>query len=336
MMEREMAARFDEATASLGVIGVSLRKLSERVRAQVQEVRLRAGRPVVLALASHDLYLTCSGTVAENLGGQVWVATRPQLEDAFRLICDSSVYAHQQEIRSGFVTLRGGHRAGLCGTAVLQGSVVTNLRDVSGINLRIAREFHGAANSLLAALGSGARVRSMILAGPPGCGKTTVLRDLARQLSNGVLGQYRVTIVDERGEIAAICKGMPQNDIGQCDVLDGYPKGEGILQAVRCLSPDIILCDEIGGESDAHAVAASLNAGVAVIASAHASNMDELLARPSMRTILATGAFSQAALLCGRNHPGQLKAFYREGKWNDFQTAGSNGSVWRVHDSRAS
>lgn len=336
MMEREMAARFDEATASLGTVGVSLRRLPERVRAQVQEVRLRAGRPVVLVLAGRDLYLTGAGAVSENSDEHVLAAMRPQIEEVFRLICDSSVYAHQHEIRSGFVTLRGGHRAGLCGTAVVQDGMVTNLRDISGINLRIAREFHGTADSLLAALGAENRIRGMILAGPPGCGKTTVLRDLARQLSNGVLGRCRVSVIDERGEIAATCKGVPQNDVGQSDVLDGYPKGEGMLQAIRSLSPDVMICDEIGGEEDARAVAASLNAGVAVIASAHASSMEELFARPPMRTIFATGAFSQAVLLCGRDHPGRVQAFYREGELHGFQTGGTDDAVWRVHDGRAS
>ncbi|MFT9056080.1 MAG: AAA family ATPase [Ethanoligenens sp.] len=336
MMEREMAARFDEATASLGALGITLRKLPERVRAQVQEVRLRAGRPVVLALAGKDLYLTCAGVVSEQMGKHVLVAMRPQLEDAFRLICDSSVYAHQHEIRCGFVTLRGGHRAGLCGTAVLQSGTVTNLRDISGINLRIAREFRGAADGFLAALGTKERMRGAILAGPPGCGKTTVLRDLARQLSSGALGRCRVSIVDERGEIAATFKGVPQNDVGQCDVLDGYPKGEGIMQSVRCLSPDVIICDEIGGEEDARAVAASLNAGVSFIASAHASSMKELFARPHMRTIFETGAFPQAALLCGRERPGRVKAFYREGELHDFQAVGADDAVWRLHDGRAS
>lgn len=336
MMEREMAIRFDEATASLGAIGTALRKLPERVRARVQEVRLRAGRPVVLVLAGQDLYLTCAGAVSERPGEHVLTAMRPQLEDAFRLICDSSVYAHQHEIRCGFITLRGGHRAGLCGTAVLQGGAVSNLRDISGINLRIAREFRGAADGLLAAIGAGGHVRGTILAGPPGCGKTTVLRDLARQLSGGAMGRCRVSVVDERGEIAATFKGVPQNDIGQCDVLDGYPKGEGILQAVRCLSPDVVICDEIGGEDDARAVAASLNAGVAVIASAHAAEMGELFARPPMRAVLETGAFAQAALLCGRDRPGQIKAFYREGELHDFQIAGAGGALWRLHDGRAS
>lgn len=335
-MEREMSVRFDEATASLGALGVSLRKLPERVRAQVQEIRLRAGRPVVLVLAGRDLYLTCAGTAVEHPEEGVLLATRPQLEDAFRLICDSSVYVHQHEIRCGFVTLRGGHRAGLCGTAVLQNGAVTNMRDISGINLRIAREFRGASDGLLAALGVGQHIQGAILAGPPGCGKTTVLRDLARQLSGGALGRCRVSIIDERGEIAATFKGVPQNDIGQCDVLDGYPKGEGILQAVRCLSPDVIICDEIGGEEDARAVAASLNAGVAVIASAHASSMKELFSRPPIRAVFATGAFSQVALLCGREHPGRVQAFYREGELHDFQIAGADSAVWRLYDGRAS
>ncbi len=295
MADQDMAARFNEVAARIGPLGDLLRKLPLSIRAQVQEIRLRADRPIVLVLAKKDLYIRKDGQLVEQVNSSLQLATRSQIEDVFRLLCDSSVYAHQHEICNGFVTLRGGHRAGLCGTAVLQDGSISNLRDISGINLRIAREFCGAANSILSFLKKNGRVCGTILVGPPGCGKTTLLRDLARQLSLGALGRCRVVIVDERGEIAAVSRGVPQNNVGQCDVLDGYPKGEGILQAVRCLSPDVIICDEIGGEADAHAVATGLNAGATVIASAHASSIKELVSRISIRPVPVSYTHSDAA-----------------------------------------
>jgi stage III sporulation protein AA len=314
MDEKTAAARFDNAARNLGTLSERF-NLPIQVKAHAQEIRLRTGRPIMLSLPDGPVFITLSGQPAFNLRSGLLIAEKANIDEAFRLICDCSVHSHQREIRNGFVTLRGGHRAGICGTAVTEGDEVSNIRDISSINLRIARDISGAADKTVSALLKEGGVSGALIFGPPGCGKTTVLRDLARQLSSGGRGarMLRVAVIDERGEIAATFQGQPQNDLGPCcDVLDGYPKGEGIMQAVRCLSPDVVICDEIGGEADEKAVEFSLNAGVTIIASAHAGSLSELMARPQTARLIACGAFKMAVHLSGREHPGVVAAVYGE------------------------
>ncbi|MFR2562105.1 MAG: stage III sporulation protein AA, partial [Anaeromassilibacillus sp.] len=180
------------------------------------------------------------------------------------------------------------------------------------INIRIARQVYGCASAVLQAVGKNLR-EGVLIAGAPASGKTTILRDMARQLSSGLCGDVRkVAVVDERGELAGTYRGVPQNDLGPCcDVLDGYPKGEGILQAIRSLSPEFIICDELGGLADVEAAAQGLNAGVGMISSVHAGNVRELLRRQQAVSLLHTGAFGYVVLLEGSREPGRVAEVYK-------------------------
>ena len=321
-MKREA---FGEVAAAVGgKLGQSLARVPERAQSQVQEIRVRAGRPVLLCGGAGTQFLREDGALEARPGPGSLCLERREVEECFRRICGDSVYSHQNEIRNGYLTLRGGHRAGICGTAVLENGRIETLREVSSLNLRIAREVKGCASGLLARLGAGIR-EGLLLAGPPSSGKTTLLRDLARQLSLPEYGCRRVALVDERGELAACCLGTPQNDVGFCDVLDGYPKGEGILQAVRALSPDYIVCDEIGGEGDCAAVRAGLHAGAAAIASIHAAGAGSLMSRRQARELLQTGAFGWVALLGGRETPCRLERLERAGDLLDEIARHSSG-----------
>lgn len=314
MDEIKSAQRFDEAAESLGKISNKFR-LTLKEKAAAQEIRMRIGKPVMISLPNGSAFIRTDGTLSNVYSNNLLTAWQENMQEAFNLICNYSVHSHQREIKNGFVTIKGGHRAGICGTAVTENDTVSNIRDISSINLRIARDIEGAAKDTAKFIVNGEKVFGAIIFGPPGCGKTTVLRDLARRLSKGTQNNkyYRVSVIDERGEIAACFQGSAQNDLGpSCDVLDGYPKGEGIMQAVRCLSPDVVICDEIGSEEDAKAIEMSINAGVSIIASAHAGNINELLSRPQIKRLLKAGAFKCAVKLYGREAPGTVEETYDE------------------------
>ncbi len=279
---------FDEASKSLGVkLYELLSSLDEHTKANTQEIRLRSDCKVNLRIKGEMKTLEHLPPISTSI-----------LREAFDSICGYSVYAHRQEIAKGYITVRGGHRAGICGTAVTDNDNVTMLREITSINLRIARSFSGCSAQLFSCIGF-ERPCGILIAGAPMSGKTTLLRDIAAGLSKGATGRrYAVSVIDERGELAAVHDSTPQYKcIRTCDVLSGYPKGEAITAAVRSMSPEIIVCDEIGTVSEAQAIGEGLNSGVSVIASVHAHSEDELMRRPVISQLLCTGAFEYIVLL---------------------------------------
>ena len=224
--------------------------VDSHVKESAYEIRLRAARPVVIVTRGGSLFVYESGRTGLVFSPGALAATPAELQASFSRMCGYSVHSNSAAAASGFISLAHGHRAGVCGTAVMaESGTVKSFRDISSVNLRIAHEIPGSADEIYPSVFSHGIV-SAIIAGPPLSGKTTLLRDLARRLS-GVSGgrYYRVAIVDERGEIAASSGGCPQCDVGFSDVLTGYPKDVGILTALRTLSPQIIVCDEIGNLS---------------------------------------------------------------------------------------
>lgn len=314
-MDNLNETRFDSAAGALcGRIRKLVKNLPADIKSQTQELRLRVNRPVSVCCTGGIYFLSNSGRLLCRPGDDMLVAEKEDLEESFRTICSYSIYSHQNEIRNGYITLSGGHRVGISGTAVCRDNEITGMRDVSSINIRIAREIPGAADELFRVLKSSIS-SGLLLAGAPASGKTTILRDVARQLSSGICGNIKkVTVVDERGELAGTYMGVPQNDLGFCsDVLDGYPKAEGILQAIRSLSPDFILCDELGGNDEVKAVEQGLNAGVSIISSIHAGSMEDLLHRKQAIALLETGAFGSVAMLDGHERPGKVTGIYKAG-----------------------
>ena len=262
----------------------ALNALPGRRRDALEEVRLRCGHPATVVLGGQE----------QRLPGAEGVVTTDQLQALVNQASGHSAYAAEQQLSQGFLTLPGGHRLGVCGSAVLTGGQVKTLRELSSVNLRLARELPGLADRLLMA--QKARRHSLLIVGPPGSGKTTLLRDLVRQLSDE-LG-CRVCLADERGELAAVWQGVPQLDVGRrTDVLSGCPKALAAVLLLRAMNPEFLAVDEITASEDVAAMEQTAYCGTYLLATAHAANLAELSSRPLYARLLELGVFSRAAVL---------------------------------------
>lgn len=270
----------------------SIEKLPPSCRDTIQEIRLRCERPATVSENGRERFLTPDGILTDNPTNSIPVS-RNDITRTFQAVVSYSVYSHEQDVADGFVTIRGGCRVGICGTAVRQGERVQNLRNIAGLNFRIAGEYPGTAAAVWQQTGQNGGI---LIAGTVGSGKTTFLRDLCR-----LIGDHRRTaLVDERGEIAAVHCGAPQHDVGlMTDVLDGYPRAVGILTALRVLSPAYIICDEISTPDDASAILQASGCGVQFAATAHAGSLEALRERAVLLPLFEMNVFRYAVLLGG-------------------------------------
>ena len=268
-----------------------LKKLPAVVTQNAEAIRLRCELPVALTVGGETVFVLENGQISFSVTNNVLTAKKEDIDESFKLLCKSSVYAHSEELKNGFIMMNGGHRAGVCGT-LLSGGTMNN---VSSLNIRIAREIFGAANDIARRYKGG----GLLIAGPPGSGKTTVLRDLIRQLSDGLCGKtYRVAVIDSRGEISGSSGGKTENDLGaNSDVLLTADKALGLEIAVRTMFPDIAVFDEIGTQAELVRVRESFCAGVSVITTAHIGSAADILKREVTASLVKSGAISEIAVL---------------------------------------
>lgn len=239
------------------------------------EIRFRREKPIILIRNSDMFFVDSNSRVTKAFNSECVKVASAEIDSFFYAICKNSVHSFQEDICSGFITLSGGHRVGLCGTAVVRDGKIKNIKNINGFNVRVSRELIGSGEDIYNRIFCSG-LKNVLIAGVPASGKTTILRDLCRLLGS----RYKVSLIDERSEIAAVYMGVPQNDVGiNTDVFDGYSKADGLEIAVRVMSPDIIIFDEAGSQDELGYMEHTMNCGIRICASIHASSIEGIKRR---------------------------------------------------------
>lgn len=272
-------------------VSYELSALPDGILHSLEEIRLRCGHRTILQYDNKEKILAR-------------IVSREDLQNTLNSVIRFSYYAYEEDLAKGFITIAGGHRIGICGKAVTSQNQPTLIKEISSMNIRFAKEIKGCANSLLPYLIKEGAVTSTLIVSPPGCGKTTMLRDITRLIS---MRGIKVSVCDERSEIAGMYQCRPSFDLGpRTDILDGCDKTYGIPMLIRSMSPDVIVTDEIGKEKDAESIELCQNSGVKLITSIHGSNKEELLSSKIAPLILRR-VFDNIIYLSKEKGPGTIK-----------------------------
>lgn len=273
---------------------------------KLQEIRIKVNKPIIYVLDKREIISSL-------------VCLQEDMKVIMQKISNYSLYAHEEDMKQGYITINGGHRVGICGKCVLDEKGVKTIRSIASINIRVSRAVLGCSNNLMKYLVKDNRVLNTIIISPPKCGKTTLLRDISRNISDGFnlanLSGKKVCVIDERSEIAACYEGIPQMNVGlRTDVLDNCIKSSGIMMAIRSMSPDVVICDEIGTEKDMESILAARTCGISVISTIHGFDIEDLKERFIFKDIIKNNIFDRAIILNSKNGVGKVLRVY------DFKT----------------
>lgn len=275
---------------------------------KLYEIRLRAGRPMFLIYDGGECFL-------RTRGREPYLVTREDLKETLEYVSGYSLYAYEDELRQGYMSVQGGHRVGVTGKVILDGDRIRGMKYISCINLRLAHEIQGCADPVMEHIRKENWTAHTLLISPPRCGKTTLLRDMIRQLSNGSgkIPGVTVGVVDERSELAGCYQGIPQNDLGiRTDVLDGCPKAHGMQMLIRSMSPSVVAVDELGREEDFKAVESVIYSGCKLIATAHGASLEEIFSTPFFGRLRKMKVFERYILLGKEQRAGIIREIYDE------------------------
>lgn len=275
---------------------------------KLQEIRLRAGQSFRIQYDGREMVLPrrCE---------EKHIVVKEELTETLEYVSDYSLYAYEHEIKQGFITVEGGHRVGMTGKVVMEEGKIKNMKYISSVNIRMSHEVIGCAKHLLPHITVGKQICHTLIISPPRCGKTTLLRDLVRMISDGneyVKGST-VGVVDERSEIGACYMGTAQNHVGaRTDILDCCPKAEGMLMLIRSMAPQVLAVDEIGAPEELRALEYAMHCGCKLLATVHGNSIEELRTKPLFGQLIKEKRFERYVVLRGDERPGEVVGIYDE------------------------
>lgn len=291
---------------------------------QVQEIRLRVQAPLLMICGNQEYYITSQGGLSTQDRDAYRVSAR-ELKETLEYMGRYSLYAFEEEMRQGFLTIPGGHRIGLAGKVVCDGGGIRTMKYISSVNVRLAHQVRGCGDPVLPWLYDQGRFCHTLILSPPRCGKTTLLRDLVRQISDGSRDRPGMTVgvVDERSEIAACYQGIPQNDLGiRTDVLDCCPKAQGIWMLIRTMSPQVIAADEIGSREEMEALEYVMNCGCRIMATIHGTSVEDVRRKPALARLVSQQWFERYVVLGPAGQAGRRIAVYDGREAKLYETGG--------------
>ncbi len=297
------------------IFSTNLRNIISKIKLNyemIQEIRLRVNAPLIIIYNNNEFFITKKGEVNNNIE-EAYIVSKNEIRETMEYISNYSMYAFEDEIKQGFITIQGGHRVGIAGKTIIENDSIKSIKHISFINIRLSHQVKGCANKVMPFIQSGDDIYHTLIISPPRCGKTTLLRDVIRQLSNGngINNGITVGVIDERSEIGACYMGEPQNELGiRTDILDCCPKASGMMMMIRSMSPRIIAVDEVGQREDIDAIEYVINCGCKIIATVHGSTIDDIKNKPVLSKLVREKIFERYIILNNHKSVGNIGEIY--------------------------